>query len=162
VRIVDNRTLQMEKHFLALLLRDTNRYYELERRLKSAGVDSLSAADFDDAQNNELAKCLIKGMKQDALDVLEYLKDNATNAFAERLTELIVDNNLKINQNEMILSDMYRTLISLRLIRINQVISQLRYLQEEENTDRDDQVLQSMILNNTLARGKLDLALART
>ena len=162
VRIVDNRTLQMEKHFLALLLRDTNRYYELERRLKSAGVDSLSAADFDDAQNNELAKCLIKGMKQDALDVLEYLKDNAANAFAERLTELIADNNLKINQNEMILSDMYRTLISLRLIRINQVISQLRYLQEEENTDRDDQVLQSMILNNTLARGKLDLALART
>lgn len=162
VRIVDNRTLQMEKHFLALLLRDTNRYYELERRLKSAGVDSISAADFDDAQNNELAKCLIKGMKQDALDVLEYLKDNAANAFAERLTELIADNNLKINQNEMILSDMYRTLISLRLIRINQVISQLRYLQEEENTDRDDQVLQSMILNNTLARGKLDLALART
>ena len=162
VRIVDNRTLQMEKHFLALLLRDTNRYYELERRLKSAGVDSLSAADFDDAQNNELAKCLIKGMKQDALDVLEYLKDNAANAFAERLTELIADNNLKINQTEMILSDMYRTLISLRLIRINQVISQLRYLQEEENTDRDDQVLQSMILNNTLARGKLDLALART
>ena len=101
-------------------------------------------------------------MKQDALDVLEYLKDNAANAFAERLTELIADNNLKINQNEMILSDMYRTLISLRLIRINQVISQLRYLQEEENTDRDDQVLQSMILNNTLARGKLDLALART
>jgi len=94
--------------------------------------------------------------------VLEYLKDNAANAFAERLTELIADNNLKINQNEMILSDMYRTLISLRLIRINQVISQLRYLQEEENTDRDDQVLQSMILNNTLARGKLDLALART
>ena len=162
VRIVDNRTLQMEKHFLALLLRDVNRYYELERRLKSAGVESLSAADFDDAQNNELVKCLIKGMKQDALDVLEYLKDNAANDFGERLTELFADNNLKINQNEMILSDMYRTLISLRLIRINQVISQLRYLEEEENTDRDNQVLQSMILSNTLARGKLDLALART
>jgi len=161
-RTIDTRTLQMEKHFLALLLRDTNRYYELERRLKSAGVESLSGADFEDAQNNELAKCLMKGMKQDALDALDFVKENTAADFEERLTELLADNTIKITQNEMILSDLYRTLISLRLIRINQVISQLRYLQEAENANQDDKTLQAMILNNTLARGKLDLALART
>jgi DNA primase len=161
-RTTDNRTLQMEKHFLTLLLRDAARFYELERRLKSAGVDSLSAADFEDAQNNELVRCLMKGMKQDSLDVLDYLKENAGDDFEERLLELIAENSIKTTVNEVILSDLYRTLISLRLIRINQVISQLRYLQEEENADRDDQVLQSMILNNTIARGKLDLALAKS
>ncbi len=162
VRTTDNRTLQMEKHFLALLLFDTNRYYELERRLKLAGVDSLAAVDFEDAQNHELMKCLMKGMKQDALDTLDYLKENAAEDFEERLTELLTDNSLRVIQNEAIVSDLYRTIISLRLIRINQIINQLRYLQEEENADREDQVLQSMIFNNMLSRGKLDMALAKT
>lgn len=158
----DTRSLQMEKHFLALLLRDPSRYYELERLLKSAGVESLSAADFEDAQNHELMKSLMKGVKQDAQDVMDYLKENAADDFEERLAELLADTSTPVIQNAVILSDLYRTLISLRLIRINQVISQLRYLQEEDDTERDDQALQSMIMNNLIVRGKLDIALART
>jgi len=161
-RTVDSRTLQMEKHILSLLLNDTDRYYELERRIKSAGVEPLSVADFDDAQNHELIKLLMKAMRQDAQEALDYLRENTTGDFTERLDELLSETNIKNTQTETILSDLYRTLISLRLIRVNQVINQLRFLQEEESADRDDQALQSMILSHTIARGKLDLALAKT
>jgi len=152
----------MEKHILSLLLNDADRYYELERRLKSAGVEPLSVADFDDAQNHELIKLLMKAMRQDAQEALDYLRENTTGDFTERLDELLSETNIKNTQTETILSDLYRTLISLRLIRVNQVINQLRFLQEEESADRDDQALQSMILSHTIARGKLDLALAKT
>ncbi len=158
---IDSRVLQMEKHFLALLLRDTNRIYDLERGLKSAGLASFSAADFEDSQNQELVRLLLKGMRQDSLDPADYLKENAGEELVERLSELINDIRFEEKLDEVFLSDLYRTLISLRLTRINQVVNQLRYLQEEENADRDDQALQSMILANMIERGRLDQALSK-
>jgi len=51
--------------------------------------------------------------------------------------------------------------ISLRLIRINQALNQLRFLQDDENTDLTDQTLQTMVMENMQTRGKLDQALNR-
>jgi hypothetical protein len=52
-------------------------------------------------------------------------------------------------------------LTTLRLIRINQVLNQLRFLQDDPESEKDDKSLLNMILANTTLRGRLDQALAR-
>lgn len=161
VKSVDNRSLQLEKHCLALLLQSPERLYELERALKIAGLERLSANDFEDAQNNELANLLLKGLRQDEHDISDYIKDKAADDLIERLREVTVEITIEERDQERLMSELYRTIITLRLIRINQALNQLRFLQEDENTDPDDQSLQAMVMENMLARGKLDQALVR-
>jgi len=161
VKTVDNRSLQLEKHCLALLLQNTERLFELERALKVAGLVRFTDADFEDSQNNELAKLLLKGSRQDEFDILDFIKKNASDELTERLREVTVDILIDERDPERLISELYRTLISLRLIRINQALNQLRFLQEDEQTDLTDQALQSMVMENMLTRGKLDQALNR-
>lgn len=158
---VDSRSLQMEKHCLALLLRNIERYYELERLLKLAGLERISENDFEDAQNQELTKLLLKGLRQDELDALDYMKEHAAEELLERLRELTDGISISEKDEEKLLSDLYRTLVTLRLLRINQVLNQLRYLQDDPESNNDDKSLLNMILSNTVIRGKLDQALAR-
>ena len=160
-RSVDNRSLQLEKHCLALLLQNPERLYELERALKVAGLERLSAGDFEDSQNNELANLLLKGNRQDEMDTLVYIKEHASDDLIERLREVTTDYLVREKDEEKLMADLYRTLATLRLVRINQVLNQLRFLQDGEDSDPEDKALQSMILSNTMARGKLDQALAR-
>lgn len=158
---IDKRILQMEKHCLSIILRRPERYYDLERSLKQVNLEKFSEQDFEDSQNQELAALLLKGIRQDEFEVIDYIRDHADEDFIERMNELCIKDKDDDKVEERILEDLYRTLVSLRLIRTNQVLNQLRYLQEEEDTDRDNKALQKMILENTLARGRLDQALVR-
>ncbi len=158
---VDNRSLQMEKHCLALVLRNTERLSELERMLKLAGLERFSANDFEDAQNNELAQLLLKGLRQDELDVLEFIKEHTNEELGDRLHELTDTIRIDEKTEERLIADLYLTLTNLRLVRINQILNQLRYLQDDPESEKDDKALLNMILSNTVLRGKLDHALAR-
>lgn len=161
VKTIDNRSLQLEKYCLALLLQNTERLFELERALKIAGLARFSVSDFEDSQNNELATLLLKGSRQDELDILDFIKENASDELSERLREVTVDIRIDERDPERLISELYRTLISLRLIRINQALNQLRFMQEDENSDLTDETLQAMVMENMRTRGKLDQALNR-
>lgn len=158
----DSRSLQLEKHCLAILLRKADHYFELERLLKQAGLELFTANDFEDSQNNELAQLLLKSMRQDELDTLDYVKEHADDELVERLRELTDDFKFEEKDEEKLLNDLYRTFITLRQIRNNQVLNQLRFLQEDPELEKDDKALLNMILSSTVARGKLDQALARS
>ena len=157
----NTRVLQMEKHILALLFHDANRYFELERALKAANLTSFIEEDFDDTQHQELSRLLFKSLKQDLLDPVDYIKEYVPEEIENRLQEITNENRFERKTDEAFLYDLYRTLISLRLIRVNHVINQLRYLQEEENTSREDPSYHAMILSHMLERSKLDQALAK-
>jgi len=103
----------------------------------------------------------LKGSRQDELDILDFIKENASDELSERLREVTVDIRIDERDPERLISELYRTLISLRLIRINQALNQLRFLQEDENSDLTDETLQAMVMENMRTRGKLDQALNR-
>jgi DNA primase len=158
---LDTRSIQMEKHCLALLLRNTERLFELERMLKLAGLERLTANDFEDAQNHELAQLLLKSVRQDELDSLDFIHEHTNEELDERLHELLETVRIEEKDEERLLADLYRTLTTLRLVRINQVLNQLRFLQDDPESEKDDKALLNMILTNTALRGRLDHALAR-
>ncbi len=155
------RVLQMENHCLSLLFHRTDCLYELERTLKEAGLDRFSTGDFDDPINHTLAQFLFQSVKQDEMDPIDYIQEHVDDEIDERFTLLTKGMPLEERNEDRLLEDLYRTVVNLRLIRINLALNQLRFLEDEETTIDDKKSIQSIILQNTITRGKLDLALVK-
>ncbi len=157
----DQRSLQMENHCLSLLFHRTDCLYELERALKEAGLERFSAGDFDDSINHTLAQFLFQAIKQDKKDPIDFIQEHVNAEIDERFTLLTEGMPLDEKNEEKLLEDLYRTVVNLRLIRVNLALNQIRFLEDEESTPEDKKSIQSMALQNTMTRGKLDLALAK-
>jgi len=63
--------------------------------------------------------------------------------------------------SERLLEDLIRSVMKLRLIRVNESIKQLRFLVEEMEQTSDGSLnpYQDLMMQYTLIRGRLDLAL---
>ena len=159
---VDRRISSLEAHCLSLLLQQPHRYYELERSLKQFGLEKISLADFDSSDHQIIAEALFKGLAQDEQETIHFVQDNIPEPLTDRLTQLSGPGMITEKNEDKLFEDLVRTLINLRLIRINALLNQIRFIQSDEETEEIDKTdLLSLTLNYTIARGKLDMALAK-
>ena len=159
---VDKRISNLEAHCLSLLLQQPHRYYELERTLKKCGLDTLGVTDFDSSDHQIIADALFKGLSQDEHETIHFVQENIPESLAERLTQLSGVGIITEKNEDKLFEDLVRSLINLRLIRINALLNQIRFIQSDEETAELDKTdLHSLTLNYTIARGKLDMALAK-
>jgi DNA primase len=159
---VDKRISSLEAHCLSLLLQQPHRYYELERSLKKFGLDKLGITDFDSSDHQIIADALFKGLSQDEHETIQFVQENIPEPLAERLTQLSGVGMITEKNEDKLFEDLVRSLINLRLIRINALLNQIRFIQSDEETAELDKTdLHSLTLNYTIARGKLDMALAK-
>ena len=156
---LDQRIRQMESHCLSLLLYRPEFLYDLERALKRAELDRITVNDFTDTRNNSIAELFFKAVNQDKQDEVEYLLEHTGEELEDALKEILDGRPAEGKSDEKLLEDLYRTLVNLRLIHVNQTLSQLRYMQEE-STPEDLVILQPLLMQNTRTRGKLDRAMA--
>lgn len=159
---IDKRVSNLEAHCLSLLVQHPQWFYDVERSLKQFGLERLTLADFDSSDHQIIADHLIKGLAQDDLDTIEFISHNLPESLAEKL-HLLSNPGLVTGKNDdKLFEDLVRTLINLRLIRINTLLNQIRFIQaDEEIIDLDKTDLHSLTLKYTIARGKLDVALAK-
>ncbi len=158
----DRRISNLEAHCLSLLLQQPHRFYELERALKKCGLDKVSLSDFDSSDHQIIADALFKGLAQDEHETTHYIQKNIPESLAERFTQLSSPGTITEKNEDKLFEDLLRTLINLRLIRINALLNQIRFIQsDEENQELDKTDLHSLTLKYTIARGKLDMALAK-
>lgn len=159
---VDKRISSLEAHCLSLLLQQPHRFYELERSLKKFGLDKLGVTDFDSSDHQIIADALFKGLSQDEHETIQFVQENIPEPLAERLTQLSGVGMIAEKNEDKLFEDLVRSLINLRLIRINALLNQIRFIQSDEETAELDKTdLHSLTLNYTIARGKLDMALAK-
>ncbi|MBA3071988.1 MAG: DNA primase [Anaerolineae bacterium] len=159
---VDKRISNLEAHCLSLLLQQPHRYYELERTLKKCGLDTLGVTDFDSSDHQIIADALFKGLSQDEHETIHFIHKSIPESLAERLTQLSGVGIITEKNEDKLFEDLVRSLINLRLIRINALLNQIRFIQSDEETAELDKTdLHSLTLNYTIARGKLDMALAK-
>ena len=101
-------------------------------------------------------------MDQDELDVLPYVKANLPVELGERFQSLLTGELYEHANPAKVQQDLVRVLVNLRLININTVLSQLRFLQEDpELSDEEKGELGGQILKLTIARGKLDRVMVK-
>ena len=156
---VDNRSQSLEGHCLTLLLFRPEGVYDLDRVLKTFGLEEFSANDFDSVENQLISRLLMEGLDQDAQDTLPYVRERLPVELEERFQSLIKADTLEKKLGEKVHQDLVRAVINLRLIRINATLSQLRFLQEDPELPGEEKTeLGKQMLQLTLARGKLDKA----
>ncbi|MGD0707734.1 MAG: DNA primase [Anaerolineaceae bacterium] len=155
--------VDLEKHCLRLLLRLPDMVYKMDRSLQEAHLGRFSIQDFEQADNQTLARLILSSLEQEKMDPLEFIQSE----LPEDLAELAGELNQPLPEGEpgpeRRVEDLIRTLLRLRLLRVNESINQLRYLQEDAQQQGEMRLnpYQEIILQYTQTRARLDQALAR-
>ncbi len=159
---IDKRIYNLEAHFLTLLLIHPHWFYDLERTLKQRDLPKFEVKDLDSSEHQIIADWLFKGLGQDEMDPVVFVRENLPDALADRFTQLSNPISIASTNDEKLFEDLFRTLINLRLIRINNSLNQFRFIEaDEETSEANKNDLHSLTLQYTIARGKLERAVAR-
>jgi hypothetical protein len=154
----------MEAHCLRLLLHNPEALYSLDRVLQAAGLSRFSPQDFEHADHQALARLILQSLEQEHVEPLAYLAENLSQPLQEMAAHLqapLPYGELKPNQ---LIEDLVRTLLKLRLLRINEGISQMRFLQEDLQNQADTPLTpyQELISQYIQARARLEAAERRS
>ena len=152
----------LETHCMTLLLFRPEAVYDLERELKTSRLEKFTPNDFVSVENQTICRLLLAGLDQDEHDVLPYMKANLPVELGERFQSLLTGELYEHANPTKVQQDLVRVLVNLRLINMNTVLSQLRFLQEDpELSDEEKGELGGQILKLTIARGKLDRVMVK-
>ena len=154
----------LERHCIKLLVREPEWLQLLDRVLQKAGLNRLDIADFDHADFQIFVRIIMQSLEQDQLEPEKFLLSNIPENLQIVLNTLQSESlESEIRLDQKLQEDLIRSVLKLRLIRVNEGLQQMRYLLEElkEQGDSGINPYQDMILRYTLLRGRLDQALGR-
>ncbi len=149
----------MESYTLAILVQQPLLLYRLDRQLQEQKLAPLRVEDFEYTDHRQIFQILRQALTQDALEPQAYLHERAPADVQERLREL---ESISIHEKleERLLEELVRSVIHLRRRRLQEGLGQLRFLQEEAQQQKDEQLLayQRMAREYAQSLRTLDLA----
>ena len=149
-----------EAYILGVLIRRPDLIYHIDRHLQDAGLERITAIDFDEINNQELIDLLRRSLDQNDIEPLDFVLNHLSEPMM-KLTDLILEQteNLDSNDNH-VLEDILRALIMIREQKITQQFEFLRFLQEaaQDNGDLKASEYQDTILKYAVLRGRLHKA----
>lgn len=149
----------MEKHCLALLFMTPELVYRLDRNLRQSNLENLSPEDFTHSDLNDIFSLINSALTQEEMDPQEYLQDRLDSSWQEDLTKMMQSYNQdKINEDDMV-ADLLHTIIRLRQHKSREALTQLRFLQEDEQQSQTDIPFNDQVLAYMQTLRKLDQAL---
>ncbi|MBA4421206.1 MAG: DNA primase [Anaerolinea sp.] len=152
----------MEKHFLALLVKMPELIFRLDRNLRQSDLEKISTEDFGRTELSEIFTIISTSLIQDEMEPLGYIQEQMDPAWKEDLTRITNSYNPdKINEDDMV-NDLFHTIIRLRQKKSRENLLQLRYLQEEHQDQEEFQLnipFQDQVLMNSQMLNKLERAL---
>lgn len=163
VKTSEQLAKSLERHCLTLLLREPEWLQILDRALQKNGLNRMDVTDFEYSDFQILARLIIQSLEQDRLEPGEYLQKN----LPEELTSLVEDMQsgplFGKATDQKLQEDLIRSLMKLRLVRVNDGLQQMRFLMEEmqEAGETELNPYQDNMMHYTLLRMRLDVALGR-
>ncbi len=152
----------MESYTLAILVQQPLLLYRLDRQLQEQKLAPLHVEDFEYTDHRQIFQLLRQALTQDALEPQAYLHEHAPADIQERLRELEA---ISIHEKleERLLEELVRNVIHLRRRLLQEGLGQLRFLQEEAQQQKDEQLLtyQRMAREYAQSLRTLDLAYQR-
>jgi DNA primase len=141
----------LESHILGVLLRRPDLLYRVDRMLQELGLGRLSQADFQHADHQAILRLLQASVDQDMAEPLNYVLNSLSLPMMEIADGLLArTGNLNPN-DERVLEDILRGLITSRQAAVRQNIDYLRYLMEDaqqQGSLRVTQYQQTMVQHN--------------
>jgi hypothetical protein len=103
----------------------------LDRSLQQAGLNPLSPSDFDQYEHQLIARLLQQALAQDSQEWHQYIEENVPETLQAHVNLLKAPMPLGEPSSDQLMQDLVRTLIALRLVRVNESIDQMRSMQED-------------------------------
>jgi DNA primase len=184
---------KIEAHILGILLRRPGLIYRLDRALQESALNRLLPEDFEYTDHQMLFRLVCQSLEQDADDADLFLRRNLPPALAGLTDELLaasekMDSLSHAEQkpppqaelrpppraerkptphelpDERLLEDMFRGVIKIRRLRLDDSINQLRFLQEDAQQQGDLRAASylEMVAQYRHSRSRLDRASLRT
>jgi len=133
---------RIEVHILGILLRRPGLLYRLDRDLQESALSRLSPEDFEYTDHQVLFRLVRQSLEQDADDADQYLHQNLPPTLADLTDELLAKsattNSLSLDPvDDRLLEDLFRGVIKIRRLGLDESINQLRFLQEDAQKEGD-------------------------
>jgi DNA primase len=153
----------LEAYCLSLLLGKPDTLYQVDRALLTAGLTRLEVQDFMHSDHQVLARLVQNALEQEEMDPAEFLIKNLPKPLqdlVESLRQPLVGKEYKEN---VLVEDLVRSIMRLRLIRANENVQQLRQMQQEllEQGYKDANPYGENINEYIKTRARLDRALGQ-
>jgi DNA primase len=152
----------IEGHVLSLLCLQPDLLYRLDRLLQEAGLGRMAPEDFGYTDHQVLFRLVRQSLDQDAHDPEQYLRQNLPPALETLVDELIVQAGELDPVKDRLLEDMFRGVVKIRHMALNESVNQLRFLQEEAQRSGDGDLradsYRQMVQTHTMLLRSLDQA----
>lgn len=150
-----------EAHCVALLLRDPELLYQVDRQLGKAGLGRLSTGDFQNTDHQLLVGTIREALQQNQREPREYVLSSLGEDLMDIAQELLKRSRDLDPRADKVLEDLVRAFLSLRRWQVDNSNSHLRYLLETEqaNGEYNNKHYQKIIIQNLQKRNKIDKAI---
>jgi DNA primase len=161
-------TFKIEEYCLAVLLRKPEMLYRLDRKLEEFGLSALAAEDFGYTDHQLLFGVVRQAVEQDEKDHHHFALTHLPDTLDARSKELLAQTVKLDPLEDRVLEDLINRFIDLRRTVAQANVSQLRFLQEDEQQSGganlkmyQEQTQQFTRLLQSLDQAKRKLALKR-
>jgi DNA primase len=128
---------KIEAHILSLLILRADLLYRLDRALQEAALGRMSADDFGYTDHQVLFRLVRQSLEQDAQDADQYLRQNLPPLLENLVDELISRAGKLDPVDDRLLEDLFRGVVKIRHMALNESVNELRFLQEESQQSGD-------------------------
>jgi DNA primase len=153
---------RIEAHILSLLCLRPDLLYRLDRTLQEAALGRMTPEDFGYTDHQVLFRLVCQSLEQDAHDPDQYLRQNLPPALENLADELIAQAGELDPVEDRLLEDMFRGVVKIRHMALNESVNQLRFLQEEAQQSGDSDLraasYREMVQQHTMGLRSLDQA----
>ena len=127
-----NPTLKIESYCLAILFRKPEMLYRLDRKLEEFGLSALTVDDFGYTDHQLLFRIVRQAVEQDEKDHQHFMMAHVPEPLSGLSKELLAQTEKLDPIEERVLEELTNRFIDLRRTFAQANVSQLRFLQEEE------------------------------
>jgi len=129
--IAEKLPYTLEAHCLSLLLNKLESLYQLDRALRTAGLNRLGVQDFEHADHQIIARLVQNSLEQEDMEPKDFLIENLPEPLRDLVTSLRKPLEESKFKETILVEDLVRSMMRLRLVRSKESVQQLRQMQKE-------------------------------
>jgi hypothetical protein len=156
-----NFTGAAETYLLSRLAEQPDLLYLINRKLKEQNLERVNSEEFTASEDKLLFSTIEDALDQTDEDPIDFVRGKVTPGVVERLNELQSENRDEKLDQDTLVGDLTRRVLDIRLHRLNDFLTQMRYMLEDaqKNGDMRDLLNQEQILQLSKAKDMLTKAL---
>jgi DNA primase len=155
---------KIEMQVLGILFRKPELLYRLDRQLQQASLNSLAPEDFEYTDHQMLFRLIRQSLEQVEAEHQAFVAERLPEALQGLANDLLAQTAKLDPVEDRLLEELFRDIIKIRRLVVEENINQLRFIMEEAQQDGDLRATnyQQLAVQHSRLRNNLDRALVKS